>query len=84
MEGTNSIPVVGSSDWFGAIIIAIGEKLGEGKNNAWAYQSGKCLYKLRRCQYHLRKIEAIYSTIEEMSPDRFPIKIGVKGGAARR
>lgn len=80
MEEKNSIPLVGSLDWFSLIVIAIGERLGPDANSAWAYQSGKCLYKLRRSQYHLRKIRAIYSTIEKMAPDSFPVRIGVKGG----
>ncbi len=80
MGKRDSFPLVASSDCVGLIAIAIGERLDTGKNNAWAYQSGKCLYKLRRCQYHLRKIRAIYSTIEDMTPDSFPMRIGVKGG----
>lgn len=69
-----------SSEWATSVVLAISEQLTEGRRNTWIYQSGKCLFKLRRCQAHLSKIDAIYSDIEAINPEQFPVKIGVVKG----
>ena len=75
----NPVPLT-SSQWAAAMVLAISEQLTERKRNAWIYQSGKCLFKLRRSQAHLSNIDAIYADIEAINPEQFPVKIGVVKG----
>lgn len=60
-----------------ALVVAIGNKLPPQKERAWIYQSGKCLFKLRRCQAHLERINHVYSEIEQLGSASFPTQIGV-------
>jgi hypothetical protein len=59
------------------LVVAIGNKLPPHKQRSWIYQSGKCLFKLRRCQAHLERINSVYSEIEQLEPASFLTKIGI-------
>lgn len=61
------------------LVRLIGSKLDSARKTTWGYQSGACLFKLNRAEFHCREIQRIYRHIEGLKPESFNYKIGVRG-----